>query len=195
MLRSTSLSAAVLFLCSSVAMASGEGFYIGVNAVDGSIDLDNLTVNGVTYQPDGTNTYGGGLTSGYNISDHLAIDFAIDGLNKMNYQGDQAPSVNYWFTYLAAKPMLPFWRFNAFVEFGAAYVEISQNNSGDVDDTKNSEVRPFGGIGLGYNFNPNVELALSINKIQDTNTPITFGMLTLTYHVADHYGPSGFIED
>lgn len=166
-----------------------------MNAIDGNIDLQDTTVNGVTYQPDSNNSYGGGLTAGYNSSPHLAIDFAIDGLNKIEYAGDNSPTRNYWFTYVAAKPMLPFWKFNAFIEFGAAYVNIQQNNPGDAADTTNSEVRPFGGAGFGFNFNPNVELDLSINRIQDTNTPITFGMLTLTYHMTDNYGPSGFIED
>lgn len=190
-----SLYATLFFLSSSIAAASGDGFYLGVNAIDGNIDLQDTTVNGITYQPEGKNSYGGGFTSGYNISKHLAIDLALDGFNKIDYAGSEAPSKNYWFGYAAVKPMLPLWKFNAFLEFGAAYVEIQQNNPGSAEDTTNSEIRPFGGLGFGYNFNPNVELDLSINRIQDTTTPITFGMLTLTYHMTDSYGPSGFIED
>ncbi len=181
-------------LCSSLAFASDEGFYIGINAIDGEIDLQDTTVNGVTYTPDSTNSYGGGLTLGYNTSKNFAIDTAIDGFNQISYSGEDSPTMTYWFGYVAAKPMLNLWKFNTFVEIGAAYVSYTQDNH-VTGSTSNSQIRPFGGAGIGFAFNPNVELSLSMNRIQDTTTPITFGMLTLTYHAVTRYEGSGFLAD
>lgn len=194
-MKKTLLFAALVILCSSTTFASGEGFYLGLNAIDGTIDLQDTTVGNTTYTADSTNSFGGGLTVGYNVSKNFAFDYAIDGFNQVDYSGEDAPNVNYWFTYLAAKPMLAFWKLNAFVEIGAAYVNFTQHNPDNIADTENSAVRPFGGAGFGINFSPNTELALSINRIEDTNTPITFGMLTLTYHFTQHYEDSGFLAD
>lgn len=190
----TPLLATLTLLCSSLAFASAEGFYIGVNGVDGQVKLQDTTVNGTTYPETNSDTFGGGVTAGFNTSKYFAIEMAFDGLNKVDYDGDNTPSSNFWFTYLAAKPMISFWQLNAFVEVGAAYLAFTQNNEGS-EDTSGSQVAPFGGIGLGFNFSPNVELDLSINRIQDTATPITFGMLTLTYHCVTKYEGSGFLAD
>ena len=194
MLRISGGVLGVFCLSSSLALASGEGVYIGVNAIEANLDLQNITLNGVTYTPDNTSAIGGGLSTGYNLSSYLGIDIMIDALNRVDYSGSDAPTLNEWFSTVAVKPMLPMWKLNAFFEVGAAYVSIQQNNPNGIADTTNSEVRPFGGVGLGYNFTPNVELSFSMNRIQATN-PITFGMLTLSYHAAATYGPSGFIED
>jgi hypothetical protein len=185
----------LIFLSSSFAMASGEGIYLGINAINGKIDVQDTTVNGVTYIPSSNSSFGGGLSYGYNVSEHVAIDGAFDGLNVVDFNGDNSPTQQYWFSYLAIKPMLDFWQFNAFVSLGAAYVNLSQNNPGNITDTTNSMVRPYGGAGLGFNFNQNTELDLSYNRIQDTNTPITFAMLTLTYHFVQRYEDSGFLAD
>jgi hypothetical protein len=185
----------LIFLCTSLAYASDEGVYIGVNGIYGNIDLQDTTVNGQTYTPDNSTTYGGGITAGYNLSKNFALEAAFDGLNKVDYQGNDAPSRNYWFTYAAVKPMLDFYNFNLYGEVGAAYVSSTQNNPSGIDNTTSSAVSPFGGLGIGFNFTPNVELDLSINRIQDTATPITFGMLTLSYHSVTRYEQSGFIAD
>ncbi len=186
----------LLFLTSSLALASSEeGFYLGVNAIDGQIDINNVTVNGTSYTPENNNSFGGGLSYGFNVSKNVALDGAFDGFNVVDFNGTNAPNQQYWFSYLAVKPMVDFWKFNAFFSVGAAYVHVSQNNSGNTEDTTNSMVRPYGSVGLGFNFSPSTELALSINRIQDTNTPITFGMLTLTYHFVTHYEDSGFLAD
>ena len=177
-------------ICSSIAFASEEGVYLGANGVYGQVKLEDTTMNGTTYTPNGGDTFGGGITAGINASKNFAIEAAFDGLNKVEYNGNNAPSLNYWFTYLAAKPMIDFWKFNAFVEVGAAYVAFTQNNY-DVDDTDGSQVTPFFGAGLGVNFTPNFEVDLSINRIEDTHTPITFG----TYHFITKYEDSGFLAD
>lgn len=189
---STSLLATLALLCSSVAFASDTGFYFGLNVVDGQIDLQNTTVNNVTYSPDDGDSLGGGLTFGYNASKHFAIDAAFDAFDKVTYEGDNAPSYTYMFGYLAAKPMIDFWRFNAFVEVGGAYVNAMPD---DDDANSHSQVRPYGGAGIGYNFTPNTELSFSMNRIQDSTSPITFGMLTLTYHAVTKYEDSGFLAD
>lgn len=185
----------LIILCSPIVLASGEGFYLGLNAIDGNIDLQDTTVNGTTYTSSSTNSYGGGLTAGYNISKNFALDYAIDGLNQVDYVGNDAPTINYWFTYLAAKPMVSLWKFNFFVEAGAAYLNYTQHNPNGAESTENSAIRPYGGAGLGFNFTPNSELALSFNRIEDTNTPINFGMLTWTYHFTERYEESGFLAD
>ena len=187
-----SLLATLTLLCSSGAFASEAGFYFGLNLVDGQIDLPKTTVDDVTYSSNTTDSLGGGLTFGYNASSHFAIDAAFDAFDKVTYEGDNAPSDTYMFGYLAAKPMVDFWRFNAFVEVGGAYV----NAMPDSDNANSrSEVRPFGGAGIGYNFTPNTELSFSMNRIQDSDSPITFGMLTLTYHAVTKYEDSGFLAD
>lgn len=191
----TPLLCSLLFLSSSIALASDEGLYLGVNAIYGSVDLEDTTVNGVTYSSSDDNTFGGGITFGVNTSKYFALDAAIDGLNKIEYEGEHAPTRNYWFAYLAAKPMLTIWKFNAFAEVGAAYVHVDQNNPGDAEDTSNSMIRPYGGAGIGINFTPSTELSISINRIQDTDNPITFGMLTLTHHFVTRYENSGFLAD
>ncbi len=189
----TKQSLAILtLLCSSLACASDQGFYFGLNVVDGQIDLQDTTVNNVTYSPDSGDSYGGGVTFGYNGSKNFAIDAAFDAFDKVTYNGENAPSQTYMFGYLAAKPMVNFWKFNAFIEAGAAYVYVMPENS---DENSQSRVRPYGGVGLGYNFTPNTELSLSINQISDSTTPITFGMLTLTYHAVTRYEGSGFLAD
>ncbi len=188
------LLATLTFLCSSLASASDEGVYLGVNGVYGQIKLQDTTVNDTTYTPTSGDTFGGGITAGFNISKHFAIETAFDGLNKVDYNGDHAPSSNFWFTYLAAKPMIDFWKFNAFVEIGAAYVAFTQDNY-NADSTDGSQVTPFVGAGFGINFTPNFEVDLSVNRIQDTATPITFGMLTFTYHFVTKYEDSGFLAD
>lgn len=179
----------------SIAIASDEGIYLGINAVYGKLDLSDTTVNHVTYTPSDENSFGGGITAGYNTSQHFGLETAFDGLNKVDYDGNDAPSQSYWFTYLAAKPMLPIWKFNTYLRLGAAYVHIDQNNPGSAQDTTTSEVRPMGGVGIGFNFSPNTELDISYNRIQDTDNPITFGMLTLTYHFVTRYEESGFLAD
>ncbi|MES2204246.1 MAG: outer membrane beta-barrel protein [Pseudomonadota bacterium] len=185
-----------LSLLSPLAFASDEGVYLGANGVYGQIKLEDTKVAGTTYTPGSGDTFGGGLTAGINTSKHFAIEAAFDGLNKVDYDGEKAPSSNFWFTYVAAKPMIDFWKFNAFVELGAAYVAFTQNNNNpDVDDTDGSQVTPFFGAGLGFNFTPNFEVDLSVNRIQDTATPITFGMLTFTYHFVTKYEDSGFLAD
>jgi len=194
-MKKTILLITLTTLCSSLAFASGEGIYLGINAIAGNIDLQDTTVGNQTYTPDSTSSPGGGLTVGYNVSENFALDYAIDGFDQIDYSGDNAPNVSYWFTYLAAKPMLNIWKFNVFVEAGAAYVSFTQHNPDDVENTEGSGVRPFGGAGIGFNFSPNSELALSINRIEDTNTPITFGMLTWTYHFTERYEDSGFLAD
>lgn len=188
----TPLLATLTILCSSQAFASDEGFYFGLNAINGQIDLQNTTVNNVTYSPDSGNQYGGGLTVGYNTSKNFAIDAAFDAFDKVTYEGDNAPSETYMFGYIAAKPMIDFQQFNAFFEVGAAYVNAMPDDS---EASSHSQVRPYGGAGVGYNFTPNTELSLSINRIEDSSTPITFGMLTLTYHAVPHYESSGFLAD
>ena len=190
----TALLVTSTLLGSSLAFASDEGVYVGINGVYGQIKLEDTTINGTTYKPSNGDTFGGGVTAGLNTSKHFAIETGFDGLNKVDYDGTKAPTSNFWFTYLTAKPMVDFWNFNAFVEVGAAYVAFTQNNY-NADSTTGSQVSPFGGIGLGYNFNPNVELDFSINRIQNTSTPITFGMLTLTYHAVTKYEDSGFLAD
>ncbi|MCD8525357.1 MAG: outer membrane beta-barrel protein [Gammaproteobacteria bacterium] len=184
-----------LVLPASVAFSSGEGLYLGVNAVQGTIDIAEVVVNNTAYTPSSENTFGGGLSLGYQPSEHVAIDAALDGLNMVNFDGENAPTQSYWFSYLAVKPILHAWKLNAFVSIGAAYVSISQNNSGNTPDTDHSMVRPYGGAGFGINFNPSTEMSFSINRIEDTKTPITFGMISLTYHFVDHYESSGFLAD
>ena len=90
--------------------------------------------------------------------------------------------------------MIDFWKLNAFVEIGAAYVAFSQDNY-NADSTDGSQVTPFFGAGFGINFTPSFEVDLSVNRIQDTSTPITFGMLTFTYHFITKYEDSGFLAD
>lgn len=182
-------------LCSSLAFATDEGLYLGVNGVSGQIKLEDTTVDGTPYSQETAHTFGGGLTAGINASKHFAIEAALDGLNQVDYNGDNAPTRTYWFTYLAAKPMVDFWRFNAFVEIGAAYMSYTQDNHNIADDTNGSQVTPFFGAGLGFSFTPNVELDVSINRIQDTTTPISFGMISLTYHFVTKYEDSGFLAD
>lgn len=191
-MKKTILFATLATLCSSLALASDEGFYIGLNLLDGQIDLQDTTVNNTTYSPDGTNTLGGGLAVGYNISKNFAIDTGFNAFDKVTYDGENAPSETYLFGYIAAKPMIDFGQFNAFVEGGAAYVNAMPD---DDNASSHSQVRPYGGAGLGYNFSPNVELDISINRIEDATTPITFGMLTLSYHAVTRYEKSGFLAD
>jgi len=185
----------MVILCANSAFASSEGLYLGVNGVSGQVKLENTTVGDVNYPETTANTFGGGLTAGINASENFAVEAAFDGLNQTSYDGENAPTRNYWFTYLAVKPMVDFWKFNAFIEIGAAYAAYTQDNHNMADDTDGSQVTPFFGAGFGFNFNPNVELDVSVNRIQDTTTPITFGMLTLTYHFVTRYEDSGFLAD
>lgn len=195
-MKSIALSSVILtVLCASSAFASDEGMYLGLNTVSGQVKLENITAGDSTYPGTTANTFGGGLTAGINASKNFAIEAAFDALNQIDYNGQNAPSRNYWFTYLAAKPMVDFWKLNAFVEIGAAYAAYTQDNNNLADNMDGSQVTPFFGAGFGINFTPSVELDLSINRIQDTVTPITFGMLTLTYHFVTRYEDSGFLAD
>lgn len=181
---------------SSLAYASDAGLYLGANAVSGQIKLENITLdNGATYSGDSANTFGGGLTAGINASKNFAIETSFDGLDQVNYNGDNAPTRSYWFTYLAAKPMLDIWKFNVFAQVGAAYVAYNQDNHNEGESNDGSQVTPFFGAGVGFNVTPNVELDLSVNRIQDTVAPISFGMLTFTYHFITKYEDSGFLAD
>lgn len=193
-MKLSSLFFALLF-ASSYALASDEGTYVGVNAIYGKVDMQDISENGQSYTPKTNETFGGGLNFGYNISKNMALDAALDGFNKIDFNGENAPSQQYWFSYLAVKPMLDLWKFNAFISFGAAYVSMNQNDFEDANDISHAMIRPYFGGGLGFNFSPNTELDISINRIQDINTPITFGMLSLTYHFVNRYDDSGFLAD
>lgn len=196
MKTSVKLLCILAFSWTSLALADAdENFYLGINGVYGKISLNDTTVDGITYTPSDDNTFGGGITAGFKTSKNFAIETALDGLNQIQYDGENPPTQSYWFSYLAAKPMLNIGPFDAYLRIGAAYVHLQQNNPGDAEDTANTMVRPFGGAGFGFHFNPNVELDLSYNHIQDTTTPINFGMLTLTYHFVTRYEDSGFLAD
>jgi opacity protein-like surface antigen len=178
----------------SAAHATGEGFYLGLNGIYADMGLSDITEDDTTYTTDGTTTIGGGASAGFNTSENFALELGIDGLDGINYSGDDAPSISsFWFGYADIKPMIQKDWFVGFLKVGAAYVAYKTDlNSGDVDS---SMVRPLGAIGFGINVSESTELDLSINYIQDTDTPITYGMFEFTHHFVTKYDTSGFILD
>ena len=187
-------SALTLAIATSSAIAAGPGGFIGINGIYGSYDAEDITTGGTTSTPDKT-TYGGGITVGANMSKNAAIEWGIEGLNKIEYNGDgSTPSQEIWFSFADFKPMVQSEYLIGFARIGVAYVDISQNNV-DEDSSDHSKVRPMLGLGFGINVSPSSEVALSYNRIQDNDEPLDFAMLEYTYHFITHYTPGGFLED
>lgn len=173
--------------------ATGEGFYLGLNGIYADIGLSDITEDSTTYTTDGTTTIGGGASAGFNTSENFALELGIDGMDGIDYAGDDAPRVSYWFAYADIKPMVQKNWFVGFMKLGVAYVEYTTElSTGDVDS---SMTRPLGAIGVGINVSESTELDLSINRIQDSDTPITYGMFEFTHHFVTQHNESGFIID
>jgi len=174
--------------------AADEGFYLGLNGVYADVGLSDITDEGTTYTTDGTTTIGGGASAGYYTSKNLGLEIGIDGLDGIDYAGDNAPSISsFWFGYADIKPMFQKDWFVGFLKLGAAYVAYTTNL--DNSNTSSSMVRPLGSAGFGINISPSTELDLSINRIQDSDMPITYGMFEFTHHFVTKYDASGFIID
>lgn len=182
----------------SNAWASDEGFYLGLGVAYADIDLDNVTKDSVTYEPDGNSTAGGSFTLGYNSSPNFAFEFGGIIFNSLSYDdsdGDNAPDHTTSVGYFDIKPAYAYQNFNAFLRLGTAYVYAQDSYSGDDDETLTHAFEPLFGAGLGYNFSPAIEIDLSANRIQDSNAPITYGQLEISFHSVQHYTPGGFLVD
>lgn len=186
-------SLAILATTSS-SFAAAAGGFLGINGIYGNYDAVDITTGGTTYSPDKT-TYGGGITAGANLSENFGIEWGIEGLNKISYDGDgDTPSQTIWFSFADVKPMIQNKYLVGFARVGAAYVNISQDNLNE-ESSDHAKVRPMLGLGVGVNLSSSTEIDLSYNRIQDSEEPLDFAMLELTYHFVTHYTPGGFLED
>ena len=193
LLKSLVLSATLI--TASQAFATDPGFYLGINGLYGDYDAHDITSNGTTYEPESKGVYGGGVTAGYNITRRFALETGIEGLDKVTYDGEDAPTQSVMFAFLAAKPMIQGEYLVAFARIGGAYLEINQDDNNDDTDDKSTKLRPLVGLGFGMNVSPAFEIDLSANRIQDSDEPMSFAMLEFTYHFITHYSDSGFIAD
>lgn len=182
---------------STACLASDKGVFLGANGLYGEYDAKDLTINGTNYTPDNKTIYGGGITAGYNASKRFALELGLEGITNVDYNtnGNISPSQRVGFVFADLKPMIQGHNMVGFARLGAAYLSVETDDDNDTTDNSTSKVRPMVGLGFGVNTSPEVEIDLSINRIQDSEEPMDFVMLEFTYHFIQHYNNSGFLTD
>lgn len=181
----------------AVCLASDEGLFLGANGIYGEYDAKDISIGGTNYTPDSKTIYGGGITAGYNASKRFAIELGLEGITNVDYNtnGEISPSQRIGFIFADLKPMIQRHHMVGFARLGAAYLSIETDDDIDATDDSSSKVRPMIGLGFGVNTSPEVEIDLSVNRIQDSEQPMNFVMLEFTYHFIQHYNDSGFLAD
>lgn len=193
----TTFIAICTLTATATCLASNEGLFLGANGIYGEYDAKDLSIDGTNYTPDSKTIYGGGITAGFNASKRLAIELGLEGITSVDYNtnSDISPSQRIGFVFADIKPMIQGHNMVGFARLGAAYLSVETDDDNDATDDSTSKVRPMVGLGFGVNTSPEVEIDLSVNRIQDSEQPMNFVMLEFTYHFIQHYNDSGFLAD
>jgi hypothetical protein len=189
------------------AYASPEGMFVNLGVATAQIDLEDIIYDGETYAPESSSASGGSFSMGYNSSKRFGFEIGALMFGDITYEGSNSnyePTRTTTIGYFDIKPMLASEYVNVFARLGTAYLsaqydtednEAIENGDTDVDELNNNTFRAFYGVGIGVNITPQSEIILSVNKIQDSSAPITYGQLEYSYHFITKYTPGGFIAD
>jgi hypothetical protein len=188
---------------SNISFAVEPGFYMGMNALSGAANADDVTDKGnnsTTYEPDGNSLSGGGFIFGYTTSEHFSMELAADALTDVDYtttSGSDTASRSQYIIYLAAKPMIPVTKkLNLFARLGLGYMRanIDFNASGG-DNYSEGELSAYGALGLSYTPTPSLEISLGYNQLSNNEGDLQYGSLEFTHHFITARDQAGFLID